>query len=399
MGRHHLRLPDHLYLSPPTPPPPAPYSLASASSFLLVRSAASYASPTILFQDSGRYPALSVSDRIPGLRVSAAFLSTLRANLVLESDSAPSSVANTPDCLRPVAMPSSGTLLPPPSPSPLAQNPTYYHVTQDTPTSDSTPSSNPLDSIPGLTTQPAITEDDKVEGLHLLADSVAQQRQLASTAILFHPTTLAILILTFALCYHYLYHGSRSDFAIIGTTTSGIFMAVLITARWLSSGYIEQAERVGTWKWLNRGRDIPNNGIVGEEDEILLTRFGDQVIGTIVIRGIRERSTTTTSPGNSSPKKSRAKIPVTTLIRGWTVSRKYRHKGVGTGLLEQAVEYAQQNGWQGPEFASDHAHSARILPETFNGGFVKREAMARELLDGVKQEKSQGMKNGRRVKR
>ena len=71
MGRHHLRLPDHLYLSPPTPPPPAPYSLASASSFLLVRSAASYASPTILFQDSGRYPALSVSDRIPGLRLSA----------------------------------------------------------------------------------------------------------------------------------------------------------------------------------------------------------------------------------------------------------------------------------------------------------------------------------------
>ncbi|RVX75058.1 hypothetical protein B0A52_01335 [Exophiala mesophila] len=332
-----------------------------------------------------------------------AFLSTLRANLVLESESAPSSVANTPDCLRPVAMPSSGTLLPPPSPSPLAQNPTYYHVTQDTLTSDSTPSSNPLDSIPGLTTQPARTEDDKVEGLHLLADSVAQQRQLASTAILFHPSTIAILILTFALSYHYLYHGSRSDLAIIGTTTSGIFMAVLITARWLSSGYIEQAERVGTWKWLNRGRqDNSNHGIiVGEEDEILLTRFGDQVIGTIVIRGVRERSTTTTSSssGNSSPKKSRAKIPVTTVIRGWTVSRKYRHKGVGTGLLEQAVDYARQKGWAGPEFASDHAHSARVLPETFHAGFVKREIEARELLDRVKQEKSQEVKNGRRAKR
>lgn len=295
-------------------------------------------------------------------------------------------------------MPSSGTLLPPPSPSPLAQSPAFTHDTQDTPT-ELTPSSNPLDSIPELTTQPAVTEDDKVEGLHLLADSVAQQRQLASSAVIFHPSSLAILVLIFGLSYQYLYKGSRSDWAIIGTTSSGLLMTLLITARWLSGGYVYEAERVGTWKWLNLGRDDANNGIVGEEDEILLTRFGDEVIGTIIIRGVRERSSVPTSTGNSSPKKSRAKTPVTAVIRGWTVSRKYRHKGVGTGLLEEAVQVAQHKGWTGPEFAPDHAHSAKILPATFNGGFVKRETQARELLDQVKQEKIQDTKNGRRGKR
>jgi hypothetical protein len=72
MGRHHgLKFPEHLYLSPPTPPQPTPYSLASASSFLSVKSAVYYSAPAALFQETSRNTALAVSDRIPGLKTSA----------------------------------------------------------------------------------------------------------------------------------------------------------------------------------------------------------------------------------------------------------------------------------------------------------------------------------------
>ncbi|KAK5060229.1 hypothetical protein LTR84_010114 [Exophiala bonariae] len=444
MGRHHgLKFPEHLYLSPPTPPPqPTFYSLASASSFLSVKSASHYyySSPAALFQETSRNTALAVSDRIPGLKTSAdtvvfnttntlsigaAFLTTLRANLVLESDSTPPSLANTPDCLRPINMASSTGSLSAPLPSPLAQSASSFADNQDEHLDSSTADQQP--TPPPLTTTLALTLDDKVEALHLLADSVAQQRQLASKATIFHPSTLSLLILALGLVYQYFYHGAQSDLALVGTTGAGIVMSALITVRWLTGGYIEEAERIGTWKWLNLGRDEGNgntNAIIGEEDEILLTRFGDEVIGTLFLRGVRESnsssnsggggsdgmghsSSLSSSSGNSSPTKRAARAaarntPVTGQIRGWTVKQRFRHKGVGTGLLEEAVAATQRHGWLGPEFAADHANSAKLLPMTFLGGFVKREKLAREALVRVKTEmgvSAGGGRGGRRTKR
>lgn len=316
-------------------------------------------------------------------------------------------------------MASSTGSLPAPLPSPLAQSPSFADASDredNTITTTDPALANRLDSVPPLTTTPAVTEDDRVEALHLLADSVAQQRQVASTATIFHPSTLSLLILALGLVYQYFYNGSQSDLALVGTTSAGIIMSVLVSVRWLTSGYIAEAERIGTWKWLDLGRNDPNgSNIVGSEDEILLTRFGDEVIGTIFIRGVRESpngsnsssgsSSPTTSSGgggNASPKKTRAKnLPVTGLIRGWTVKRRYRHKGIGTGLLEDAVALTQSKGWHGPEFADDHANSAKLLPMTFLGGFVKREKLARQSLEKVKEEQgvnSDG-KSGRRAKR
>ncbi|KEF55762.1 uncharacterized protein A1O9_08513 [Exophiala aquamarina CBS 119918] len=309
-------------------------------------------------------------------------------------------------------MASSTGSLPAPLPSPLAQSASFADDREENTAADLDPAlSHRLDSVPPLTTTPAVTEDDKVEALHLLADSVAQQRQIASTATIFHPSTLSLMILALGLVYQYFYHGSRSDLALVGTTSAGIVMSVLITVRWLTSPYIEEAERVGTWRWLDLGRNDANtsSSIVGSEDEILLTRFGDEVIGTIFIRGVRDdcggssSSPTNTSSANSSPKKTRAKnLPVTALIRGWTVKRRYRHKGIGTGLLEEAVALAQSKGWHGPEFAEDHANSAKLMPMTFLSGFVKREKLARLALEKVKSEKgvtNDVGKNGRRAKR
>lgn len=269
-------------------------------------------------------------------------------------------------------MASSGAL-PPPSPSPLGTSEVY---TEDAVVE----SKNPLDSIPDLTTRPAVSEDDKVEALHLLADSVAQQRQVASSAIMYHPLTLSTFVLCFGLVYQYLYKGERSDWMLIGTTTAGILMAILVSIRWLTGGYIEEAENIGTWKWLSKGRETHDSLAVGDADEILLTRFGDEVIGTVIIRGERE------APAGGSPRKPRRNTPTTGVIRGWTVKRRYRRKGVGQGLLEEAVKLCQINGWNGPEFAADHAHSARPLPATFSGTFNKRERQARELLEKVKED-------------
>ncbi|EXJ84163.1 hypothetical protein A1O3_04830 [Capronia epimyces CBS 606.96] len=275
----------------------------------------------------------------------------------------------------------SSSSLPPPSPSPLAQ---ISEFAQDSASIDSRPEHPSLASIPELTTKPAVSEDDKVEALHLLADSVAQQRQLASSAVIFHPFTLSMTALLFGLVYQKLYKGSPSDYAIIGTTFTGAFMAVLVTIRWLTSGYIDEAGNVGTWKWLNKGRGERDSGAVGDEDEILLTWFGDEVIGTLILRG--QRATPPSSSGSSSPKKSRKNHPVVGIIRGWTVKRRYRHKGVGQGLLEEAVQLCQSQGWNGPEFADDHANSRQVLPRTFHGGFAKRERIAREMLERVRDE-------------
>ncbi|OAP62906.1 hypothetical protein AYL99_02133 [Fonsecaea erecta] len=373
MGRnHHLRLPEHLYLSPPPPPTP-PFSFTSAS-LLAVKSAVLFSPSAVLSWETGRSTPFAVGDRIPGFKTSAAFLTTLRANLILDLESTPPSLANTPDILRPADMASSGSL-PPPSPSPLAQN--SQAVGDASALAEKHAGS--LDSLPELITKPALTEDDKVEALRLIADSVAQQRQLASAAVIFHPLTVSLLVLLLGLAYQNLYKGAASDWAIIGTTSAGILMAVLITVRWLTSGYIFEAERVGTWKWLNEGRDNPDKGIVGSEDDILLTRFGEDIIGAIVVRGVRD-----SSQGSSG--KSRKNAPVNGYIRAWTVKRRYRHKGVGQGLLEEALALCQQKGWSGPEFAEDHANSASILHPKFAGGFRKREKQAQEMLERVVEE-------------
>ncbi|KAI1610934.1 hypothetical protein EDD36DRAFT_307290 [Exophiala viscosa] len=385
MGRHHhLRFPEHLYLSPPTPPQPSSFFPATASSFFAATKPAVYILP---FQETGRSTVLAdtafaVGDRIPGFKTSAAFFNTLRANLILDPDSSPPSLANTP-VLRPT-MASSGTL-PPPSPSPLAHSEEVGAGEDDT-VVVTTPE-NPLESIPELSTKPAVSVDDKVDALHLLADSVAQQRQVASNFVIFHPLSIGTFILFFGMIYQYMYKGQRSDWFLIGSTSAGVLMSMLVTVRWLAGGYIDEAEKVGTWKWLDQGRDAENSPAVGEADEVLLSRFGDEVIGTVILRGERD---------TGASKKPRRNAPTTGVIRGWTVKRRYRGKGVGQGLLEDATKLCQNKGWSGPEFAEDHAHSKRILPSTFNSGFSKRDRKAHEMLEKVRDDMAPSTKKGKR---
>ncbi|TVY23665.1 hypothetical protein LHYA1_G006564 [Lachnellula hyalina] len=227
---------------------------------------------------------------------------------------------------------------------------------------------NPLASIPPLTTRVLVSEPDKVAALKLVADSIAQQRQAASRAAIFHPLTIAVYIGLLAIVSQLLYK-TREDIGIVATTGAGVTMACLILVRGLTSGYINLAEELN-WNFLT----VNNND--GEEDVVIGSRYGEEIIGALVLR--LERN------GNGSGKKGR-KLGGKGVVRAWTVRIKYRGKGVGTELLEEAVRVTRERMGGSAEvgFAAEHANSQMVLPELFNGGFRKREAKAAKTLDGV----------------
>lgn len=69
------------------------------------------------------------------------------------------------------------------------------------------------------------------------------------------------------------------------------------------------------------------------------------------------------------------------------VKMRYRGKGVGRALLEEAVELVAKKGGDGIEFADDHANSARILKPLFNKKQDRDELRAYDSLQKVVEEK------------
>jgi GNAT superfamily N-acetyltransferase len=187
----------------------------------------------------------------------------------------------------------------------------------------------PANELPQLSTYTAESEDDRIDGLNLIADSVAQQRQVASKMMIFHPINLAVLGVVMAVVAQYMRkHGDPFVFA---TTAGGITMSFLILIRWLTGGYIGFAEDIGT-EWLG-------------EDRVIVAKWGNDVIGALVLGW---------ADGDAAKKRGRRRRGKA-IVRGWTVKLKYRSKGVGEGLLEEAVRIAGEKGADGILFAGDHA--------------------------------------------
>lgn len=277
------------------------------------------------------------------------------------------------------------------------------------------------DEPPPLTTTVAATTDSRVDVLKLIADSVAQQRQYGTTAILYHPLTVLVLTTFLLVIYHYFSPASTADYLLFGSTATGILMALLASTRLLTKHYITEAENVGTWKWLDRGR--PDGSIIDDADTLLLTKFGERPIGAIILRAVRDNqlntsantstsmstgsnssrsSTTTSSPTKRrTPNKSTASNPPTALIRGFAVTNKYRRKGVGSALIEEAVKVCKERGWEGPEVDPEHANSKRFVWGVFGGAFERRDARAKRLVERVRRESDEreGKDGGGRGKR
>ena len=216
--------------------------------------------------------------------------------------------------------------------------------------------------IPDLTYQVASADSqERVEALKLIADSVAQQRQIASKAIILHPFVLSTAIVVIGFMSRYV------EIQTLVTTLAGMVMAGLLMVRWYTSGYIHMAEKIG-FKWLEEyGRQSsPNgngNGGNTREPIVLVSKWGDEVIGALVMRVFkRERKG---------------------YVRAWTVKLKFRNKGIGRGLLEEAAKIVWGKGGRGMVFEEDHANAGRILPDYLNGPFERNEVKARNVLAQV----------------
>ncbi|KAF1928043.1 uncharacterized protein M421DRAFT_166782 [Didymella exigua CBS 183.55] len=315
-------------------------------------------------QFTGFEKAIPAIPSLPGFRTSAAFFTSLSANLRIDPD-LPSPLG-TPTTFRTNSYYSSqshphvptslsySTLPAPAYPSPLE---TEIMASSEA----SAPVQAPTNELPQLSTYTADSEDDRIDGLNLIADSVAQQRQVASKTMIFHPINLAVLGVILAVVAQYV--RKHGDPFVFVTTAGGITMSFLIFIRWLTGGYIGLAEEIGI-EWLG-------------DDRVIVAKWGNDVIGALVLGW---------ADGDAAKKRGRRRRGKA-IVRGWTVKLKYRGKGVGEGLLEEAVKIAGEKGADGILFAGDHANSKRILPTVYNGFLDKQEAKAEKALRKVADEK------------
>ncbi|KAE8865197.1 hypothetical protein CFE70_008065 [Pyrenophora teres f. teres 0-1] len=292
---------------------------------------------------AGIEKAIPAIPSLPGFRTSAAFLTSLSANLRID-----------PDLPSPLPTPTSFQLnnfvqpLPPTSLSYTTTTTTSYNP-YPSPAEHQVMSSNtPIapvktltDELPQLSTYTAESQEDRVEGLRLVADSVAQQRQVASKVMMFHPVSLAAYV------------------ADACNDPWGITMTFLIFIRWMTGGYIGMAEDIDM-EWLG-------------DDRLIVVKWGEDVIGSLVLGWA----------DNDAAKKRGRRRRGKAVVRAWTVKLKYRGKGVGEGLLEEAVKVAGERGADGILFDADHANSKRVLPSIFNGFLNKQDAKAEKALQKV----------------
>ncbi|KAK6220913.1 hypothetical protein LQW54_001833 [Pestalotiopsis sp. IQ-011] len=302
---------------------------------------------------------------VPGLKTSTAFFTFLRANLNV-NPSAYNSNTNTP-LLQPTS-PSSAAL-PPPSPSPL--------VTMDAPATESPPAAQqspslnlePVpDDLPPLSCGVLTSEADKLDCLNLVTDSIAQQRQTSSRHLVFHPYLLPALAAALALAFQYSWR-VRRDLGMALMLHSGVVMTYLLAVRYLTGRYVSVAESM-RWDWM-----VAEDG---EEDTVVGVRFGREVIGALVLR---------LEPGSSPTGRKRTRASALRggkgVIRAWTVKLRFRGKGVGTDMLQEAIRITKEKCGRDAAvgFAKEHANSADVLPEALNGQMRKDEQRAAKTLE------------------
>lgn len=231
-----------------------------------------------------------------------------------------------------------------------------------------------MDDIPPLSLDVLTSRNDKVDALKLVADSIAQQRQRAAFSLIFHPIFLAGLLVTLAVTYQFTWARRPApdrDFAVAMTLTAGVVMAYLLAIRYVTAGYLQIAEDL-EWDWLV-------SLDTGDEDVIIGTRFGKEIIGALVLR---------LEPSPTSPRKKNRGQNLRGgkgVVRAWTTRLRYRGKGVGADMLHEAVRITRERCGRDAEvgFAAEHANSSMILPDMFNRTFRKGERKAAGALEKV----------------
>ena len=337
---------------------------------------------------------------------------------------------------KPPANPSS-----PPNMSPNTKNSTP---------AQQTPSKIRLTEQSNRFTTAVTTEKDIVASLRLIADSVAQQRQIAAKAVLTNPLYWTAMLFVSGSNFKLMYNGP-ADWLLILITWSGCWMASLSAVKFFLRGYLEAAEHTGRWTWLYPAEDTfydsrpcrpicrVEDGLVSgshyasaptspskfrdrwdternrrnesdfrrqsmsiletsaardkvpkpRRDTVLVSLFEGEVIATVVLRLVQTNTAKSVDCGTDNPNtlghvsdysRPASLQAIKPLIRAWTVRQRYRGYGIGTEILEFAVRYSREMGWEDPAFAEDHAHSLRLIPSIFNARMDRVERQARERL-------------------
>jgi hypothetical protein len=234
------------------------------------------------------------------------------------------------------------------------------------PQSDNSDTKDALDGVLPLSYRVVTRDSEKQDALRLVADSIAQQRQTASAAIIFHPLCVAGL---FAMCAGVYHQYQHAGYGTVLTMVSGVVIVFLSFVRFYTSKYLDLAEKFRWKEWIT--------GPGGKEDTIIAAVYGEDIIGALVLRLEGEEL-------NKKQKKNavQASTDGHGIIRAWTTRLRYRGKGVGSDLLHFAVQTT--NKAFGPsasvDFAADHANSANPLPDMFLRTFKRRQEKAGKAL-------------------
>ncbi|KAF2152361.1 hypothetical protein K461DRAFT_327896 [Myriangium duriaei CBS 260.36] len=231
---------------------------------------------------------------------------------------------------------------------PLAPVANDFHPTPEPDVPDTDP-----DAIPELTFYPTTDDADRTAALKLVADSIAQQRQTASRALLSHPLHIALFVAVCSLLGRWLFL-LRGELGVALSTVGGLTMGVLVVIRWAVAPYIELAE--GVHPELLEGK------------EVVIAKYGQEVIGAAVWGWMDE-----------GKKKKGRKAEVV----AWTVRLKYRGKGIGVGLLETVVDEVRGKGGEGVGMVEGGIYSKRVLWNVYNGVFERREERAKRALQAT----------------
>lgn len=274
-----------------------------------------------------------------------AFFTFLRANLALNPSTI--SQANTP-VLEPATPLHSEA---PRSPSPRPATPPLI----------------PTDDIPELSLDVLHDEPSKTDALDLVVESVTQQRHQAALSLALHPLCISSIAGSLAVSFRQL-HVAGSPLTALFVSCAVFLAAYTLTTRHLTAGYRRLAA------------DVP--GVYAPRratDTIIGARIGDQIVGALILR---------LEPGASASRRRGRHASLRRgngVIRAWTVSASHRGKGVGRDLLARAVRMTREKCGREATvgFAQQHANSAAVLPEVFNGAFRRRERRATKALEEV----------------
>ncbi|KAH6607564.1 gcn5-related n-acetyltransferase gnat domain-containing [Trichoderma cornu-damae] len=321
--------------------------------------------------DLANYGPVSVVDRVnvmQGLRTGAAFFTFLRANLALGATSPSSPVS--PHAPTPYLEPYSHRQFPvPPSPSPLSSSASFAGADADA-------AIDPLDNVPPLSLEPLLAYDDKVAGLNLIADSIAQMKQRAARSMVFHPLCMSLLFVAWAGVYRWAYVPSSGDPSLALLLSCGVTMTYLTAIRYLTDGYVNLAENL-RWSWLEGSGSIQGDLVIG-------ARYGGALIGVLILR-LEPRFSAASSAGGKRRNRSRSVSfrGGKGVIRAWTTRLRYRGKGIGRDLLDGAIRIVKDRCGKDAEigFAQEHANSTMLLPAVFNWAFRRDEIRAAKALD------------------